>query len=139
MRSQTVLQPDWGVAFGRAPEIELRVVSERPGGLYILGITHSSVRLGDIFRGVYRYQPRQVVPQDTRLQLAKVMLRVKSIAAFHNQLNRIPAHNTVGIEATGDYMDLLHLLHEECWYDGDGQFHQWAEHVEQATKITLSR
>lgn len=139
MRSETILEPDWGVAFGKVPEIELRVVSEKRKMLHVLGITHSNVRLGDTFRCVYKYQAHQVVQQDKRLHLADVVLRVKTITSFHNQLNRIPAHMTVGMELSGEYMDLLHFLHEECWHRGNGQFHQWADRVEKATKITLSR
>lgn len=140
MKQQTThLEPDWSMDFGKVPEVEIRLVQTQHEGLYVLGITHSDVRVGDKFRGVYKYAPGHPMTHASRTSLMSVDLCVKTITSFHNRLNRIPAHMNVGLELAGDDTALLHLLHEECWTQSDNQYHQWAERVEDTVKLTLSR
>lgn len=139
MKPRTILEPDWSVAFGKAPEVELRFVEEQADSLYLLGITYSDIRVGDTFRSIFKYPPQALAGAETRTRLAGVVLRVKTITSFHNKLNRIPADMTVGLEVVGQYDDLFLLLSEDCWHYSNGQFHQWPDAVEAASKLTLAR
>jgi hypothetical protein len=132
----TMLEPDWSLTFGKVPEIEVRFLQESGGHLYVLGISHSDIRVGDRLRSVYRYAPGSM---DDRQQLATLSLKVASIAAFHNHLNRVPANMTAALLLSGDYAPLLHLVERLNWVDTYGSYHQWSERVATMPRLTLSQ
>jgi len=133
------LEPDWGISFGKSPELEIRFVEVRDSVLYALGITHSSIKIGDIFKVVNQYAAGHLVDEFSAQQVGAVNLRVKTITSFHNVLNRIPANMTVGIEFDGDWASLIEILMENDWSCDCDCCHQWSEEVLDMIKLTLSR
>jgi len=140
MQQQTIfLEPDWDLDFGKPPQFELRFVQARTVGLYILGIAHSSIQIGDRFRRVDWYHPQRVPSTRDGMSLAGVRLRVVSLTSFHNVLNRVPAGMNVGIEFSGDATPLLNVLDEQGWLYSAGQYHQWVDQVVAMPKLILTR
>lgn len=135
----THLEPDWSLAFGTRPEIELRWVEERGDHLYVLGIVHSDISVGDKLTQVQHYAPQAVLADATPHTIAHVALRVKTITAFHNNLNRVPSDQTAGLILSGEWQGLTACLTQLGWQHQPGQYHQWCERVEDALKLTLAR
>jgi hypothetical protein len=131
-----MLEPDWSLAFGKTPEIEIRFLRETNAHLYVLGISHSDIRVGDRLKSVYRYAPGT---QDDREQLATLSLTVESIAAFHNHLNRVPADMTTALLLSGDYAPLLYLVERLDWVNAQGTYHQWSDRVTTMPRLTLAQ
>lgn len=140
MRQATVvLEPDWGLDFGKPPQFEIRMIQEQDGALFVLGVAHSSIKVGDRFHTLQQVPAQQIPDEHHGNALTTVHLRVKSITAFHNALNRANAGMTVALVLTGEWSTLPAVLQAEGWTYAAGQYHQWADAVEMMPKLLLSR
>lgn len=136
----TYLEPDWSLSFGTEPEIEIRWVEVQGDNLYVLGIVHSDISVGDKFTSIHQYAPAQVLEDAKPHIVGKVALRVETITAFHNTLNRIPSDQTAGLILSGNWEPLVQSLTELGWEEhAPLQFHQWQDRVENTKKLTLAR
>ncbi len=117
----------------------MRFVQMTSSGVYVLGVAHSSIQVGDRFHRVKWFPPREVPDAHSGQSLARVRLKVVSMTAFHNVINRAHAAMNVGIEFEGDGLPLLNALDEQGWCYDQGQYHQWAERVDAMPKLVLTR
>lgn len=137
--SKSTLEPDWGYDFGKSPQFEIRYVEEQGDSLYVLGISHSAIKLRDTFTAITRFDP-QANPQDRLGEtVAEVTLRVQSIMAYHTSLNRLNADMSAGLMLTGDWDGLLDILHDNGWSTSETDSHQWRDTLDQTEKLILTR
>jgi|GEM_PF-7078259 len=140
MSQETImLEPDWGIDFGKPPQLEIRFVEVRDDILYVLGVSHSSIKVGDRFRILRQFEPQANVQDTIGNHLAKLDLRVKSITAYHNQLNRVNADMTAGLELTGKWDNLLPVLEKIGWTQSESAGHQWRDTVTESEKLILTK
>lgn len=138
MQQQTIfLEPDWDLDFGKSPQLEMRLVQITDNGVYVLGIAHSSIQIGDTFRRVQWFHPQQVPGKRNGVEVARLRLEVVSLMAFHNALNRAPAGMNVGVEFVGDAAPLYDALEEQGWVYHERQYHNWADQVIEMPKLML--
>lgn len=133
------LEPDWGVDFGQSPQLEIRHIEDRKGRLYILGVSHSAIKIGDKLKTLQCF-PTYANPQDViGIDLMTLNLRVISITAYYRQLNRINAGMTVGIELEGNWSNLFSVLCEHGWTMDNNKSHQWCDNLLKTEKLILTR
>ncbi|MGJ3237161.1 MAG: hypothetical protein ACFE0Q_00500 [Anaerolineae bacterium] len=108
MRKNVTLEPDWGADFGQPPKFEIQEVKVCETSVYVSGIAHSAIKVGDRFRMV-----QALIPETNTLMI--INLRVRAIKAYHNILNRLNAHMVAELELTGDSTSLLALLKQQGW------------------------
>lgn len=139
MVQMITLEPDWGVDIDKKPQLEIRYVERRADGLYVLGISHSGIKVGDRFTCLLRFDPSTNVQDRLGDEIAGVSLRVESIMAYHNQLNRVNANMTAALFLSGDAAPLQAALNSLGW-SGDGKnHHQWNDTVSDNDKLILTR
>jgi len=117
----------------------MRFIKRRAGQLYVLGITHSAIALGDTFTKICQYAPHENPQVNAGQALDSVRLKIVSITAYHNQLNRANVDMTVGVLLKGDTYPLLARLGAQNWTNADGQYHQWRDTITATHKLILTR
>jgi hypothetical protein len=138
-QNQVILEPNWGLDSGQPPQLEMRFIKRRAGQLYVLGITHSAIALGDTFTKICQYAPHENPQVNAGQALDSVRLKIVSITAYHNQLNRANVDMTVGVLLKGDTYPLLARLGAQNWTNADGQYHQWRDTITATHKLILTR
>ena len=137
-RKTMTLEPDWGIDFGKPPQIEVRLVEVQGNNLYVIGITHSTIKVGDIFTKICIYSARQN-PEDTICDAPEtISLKVRSISAYHNSLSQVNTDMTVGMVLQGDATPLTEMIDLLDWTFDAGQYHQWTDKLSEATKMILT-
>lgn len=138
-RQIKMVEPDWGIDFGKPPQIEVRLVEVQGNNLYIIGITHSTIKVGDIFTKICLYSARQN-PDDTICDAPETInLKVRSISAYRNSLRQVNADMTVGMVLQGDTEPLTEMIDMLDWTQDNGQYHQWTDTISEATKMILTK
>ena len=139
-KQKTPLDLDWSLAVGTVPEMELRWVEVQGDDVYVLGIAHSDISVGDTFTHIHQYAPNQVLQDAAPHFIDHINLHVETITAFHNQLNRISSGQSAGLLLSGHWAPLVQSLTVLGWDEhAPRQFHQWQDRLEHTTKLTLSR
>jgi len=136
--NHTHLEPDWGFDFGKSPQFEIRFVEMRDDVLYVLGVAHSSIKLNDKFSLLLQFPPQTSIQEMLGETVLKLSLKVKSITAYHNRLNRINADMSAALELTGEWTGLLAQLKSLGWSTDTLNSHQWRD-VTDAEKLILTR
>lgn len=138
-RKTMTLEHDWGIDFGKPPQIEVRLLEVQGNNLYLIGITHSTIKIGDIFTKICLYSARQN-PDDTICDAPEtISLKVRSISAFHNSLSQANADMTVAMVLQGDTIPLTDMVDMLDWTFDNGQYHQWTDTLAEATKMILTK
>ncbi|MEO0597378.1 MAG: hypothetical protein AAF126_14820 [Chloroflexota bacterium] len=138
MVQHITLEPDWGFDIGKTPQFEVRFVEKHEDYIFVLGISHSGIKVGDRFKVLRRFNPQENIQDRIGDDLVHISLRVAEIHAYHNQLNRINADMTAALHLVGDAESLQATLDDLGW-TGDGRnHHQWNERVSDNDKLILT-
>lgn len=139
MAQHITLEPDWGFDIGKTPQFEIRYVEQRERFIFVLGISHSGIKVGDRFKVLRRFDPQDNIQDRMGEDVVHITLRVDAIHAYHNQLNRINADMTAALHLVGDGDSLQTALDDLGW-TGDGRnHHQWNTRVSDNHKLILTR
>lgn len=134
-----MLEPDWGMDIGKIPQFEIRHIEVRDTILYVLGVAHSSIKIGDRFTKVTRFAPQTNTQDAIGDDIATINVKVQTITAYHNHLNRIHADMTAGLELVGVWNTLLDNLEDIGWDTDKINSHQWQEQMLDSEKLILSK
>jgi len=133
------LEPDWGFDLGKPKTLEIRIVEMQGTELHVLGVSHTSIKVGDRFKVVIAHDANENPLETLGTEVADVLLVVKSITAYHRKLNRVNAGMDAAFVLKGDAADLIRALEARNWSRTDNQYHQWCDDAKSAEKIVLVR
>lgn len=138
-KNKTILEPDWGFDICKFPQFEIRHIDVRRDTLFVLGVAHSAIKVGDRFTNISRFAPQENTQDRIGNLLITVNLKVASITAYHQTLNRINADMTAGLELTGNRENILETFHRNGWTIESDKGHQWHESVLESEKLILTQ
>ncbi|MGB7339651.1 MAG: hypothetical protein WBC91_12225 [Phototrophicaceae bacterium] len=138
-KKKIMIEPDWGMDIGKIPQFEIRHIEVRDTLLYVLGVAHSAIKIGDRFNKVIRFAPQTNTQDALGDEIANINVKVQTITAYHKHLNRINTDMTAGLELVGVWDTLLDALTDAGWVTDYINSHQWREYVLDSEKLILTK
>lgn len=134
-RNNMILEPDWGIDFGKMPQFEIRYLEKRRETLYVDGMAHSAIQIGDVFKLLMPLGSETGV----NAAVTTLELKVESITAYHTSLNRINAEMRAGLIMSGACDTLFQALRAAGWSGEDSQRLQRQPEHDDVMPLVLTR